>query len=869
MAPPLITTKLSLPPTRPVLVPRRQLITRLNAGIRGKLTLISAPAGYGKTTLAADWLREAGRAVTWLSLDEADNDPARFLRYFIAALQAIDPGAGKDTASLLQALEPPSQESLLTILLNDLTAISSPFILVMDDYHVINTLSIHQLASFIVEHQPAQMHLVLLTREDPPLSLPRLRARGQICEIRQADLRFTPHECAEFLEKVMGLKISKSEIAALERRTEGWIAGLQLAALSMQRQDDLGHFVQEFSGSNRYVLDYLAQEVFERQTEEIQDFLLKTSILDRLCASLCDAVAGRSGSQEIIEALEGANLFITPLDHSRTWYRYHRLFRDLLHNRLLAQDGSTLNGLHQRASAWYENHDLIPEAIEHALGGTDWQRALDLIHHVHGVLSKRGEVYTLMGWYSQIPDELILGDARTCLDYAWVLMLSSQFDRAGTYLTHAEGQAGGDLPLIGQIFSARAYLARAQGDHRRMVELSHQALALLPEDDLDSRCIVSVNLGIAYWHTGKMDAAEHALADVIETGTATGNLYAVSTASLFQGLVMAVRGKLRQAHDRFSTLVRQEGTPPFLRGLAYLYLSTLHYEWNDLEVSGKHLLEAMKIGERIRNDELFVVTWMMMARIHLAGGNLAAAGEALEKAYQKTLSGEISAPMLPRLAAARVLYAIAGEDPQAASHWAERLAEGSDWHSFHRFTNLTRAQYLLAQGKTGQAASYLEGCFEQASREGWVYAQIAIRALQSLASPQPEVAIEYLAEALKWAQPEGYLRTFADLGQGVEPLLQTGIRRRILPDYAAQIIAALKPGTGKPDLGQLRLVEPLNPRELEVLRLVAAGYSNQHIAHELVISTGTVKTHVHNICGKLAAGNRTEAAARARELGLV
>lgn len=875
MIPSLIQTKFGIPAPRPVLVPRRRLIERLNSGIQGKLTLISAPAGFGKTTLAAEWLRETHRAVTWLSLDEADNDPARFLSYFLAALQVIDGQAGKEARSLLQAPQPPSQDSLMTTLLNELTTISIPFVLAMDDFHVIETHSTHKLINFIVEHQPGQMHMVLLTREDPHLPLSRLRARGQITEIRQEDLRFTALESAEFLEKVMGLKISARDVDALERRTEGWITGLQLAAiamqspLSMQGQEDVQRFVQEFTGSNRYVLDYLAQEVLERQPREIQDFLLQTSILDRLCASLCDAITQRPGSQELLENLEQANLFIMPLDQSRIWYRYHRLFRDLLFNRLRAQDESALNALHTRASSWYEEHDLLPDAIQHTLAAEDWERALKLIHRASEALSKRGEIFTLLNWYREIPDQLILENAETCLAYSWILLLAGQFERAGVYLSHAEGHVRDDPSFLGQIVNAKAYLARSQGDYHRMVELSQQALALLPKEDLDSRCIVAINLGIAYWHSGKMDAADRALSEVFVAGQATGNLYAVSMAMVFQGMIMAVRGKLRAANDRFQTIIQQDETPPFLRGLAYLYLSVLHYEWNELEQSGKYLLEAIKIGERIRNDELLVVSWMMMARIHMAGGNLAAAGEVLDKAQQKAASGEASAPAVPRLAAARVQHAIACGDLEAASGWAERLADGYDWHSFYRFTNTTLAQYLLAQNKTREATSHLEGCFEQASQEGWVYGMIAIRALQTLAAAEPEAAFAYLKDALQWAQPEGYLRTFVDLGKGLEPSLQAAIRRQVMPDYAQKILSAMKSGAQKPILGQLSLVEPLNPRELEVLRLMAAGFTNPQIAGELFISTGTAKTHVHNICGKLGSRNRTEAAARARELGLV
>ncbi len=872
MIPSLIHTKFGIPPIWPAIVSRHRLIERLNAGIHRKLSLISAPAGYGKTTLAAEWLRGTQHSTTWLSLDEAENDPSRFLSYFLAALQLIDEQAGKETRSLLHTLEPPSLDSLVATLINELSAIPLSFILVLDDYQVILNLSIHKFINAVVEHQPRQMHLVLITREDPPLPLPRLRARGQVTEIRQADLRFATQECAELLENVAGLKISKSDISAMERRTEGWAAGLQLAALSMQGRDDIPRFVEEFTGSNRYVLDYLTQEVFERQSGVVQNFLLKTSILERLCASLCDAVIVHSGSQEMIEGLERANLFLIPLDQSRTWYRYHRLFRDLLHNRMRAQGVAGLNALHRRASTWYENHDLLPEAIQHALASLDWERTLRLFHSTCGAMINRGEVFTLLNWYSQIPDSMIRGNAETCLEYSWVLLLSGQFDHAGVYITLAEGFGVKDASFVGQLLNAQAYLARAKGDPRRMVALSQQALSVLPKQDLGARCIVSINLGIAYWHSGKMDAAERALAEVLETGKVTGNLYAIAIAAVFQAMILAVRGKLREAHERFQTIFRREDTPAFLREVVYLYLSILEYEWNHLEQSGKYLLEAFKISERIQNDELFISNWMMMARLHTASGNLPAAGDALEKAQQKAVEGEFSLPAMPRLAAARVQHAIACNDLATAANWAERMAEGSDWHPFYQFTNTTRALYLLSKHKPREASSHLEYCFERASQEGWGYGMIVIRVLQALAAAQqatPGTAVEYLKNALEWAQPEGYFRTFVDLGKEMETLFQSAIRQRIMPDYAEMILLAMRDNSQKSSIGMLTLVESIHPREHEVLRLMAAGQSNRQIAQQLVISIGTVKTHVHNICGKLGTRNRTEAVARAREIGLL
>jgi LuxR family maltose regulon positive regulatory protein len=865
----LISTKFVIPAWRPVLVARQRLVERLNAGTQGKLSLVSAPAGFGKTTLVVAWLRSVNQAVSWLSLDEADNDPARFLTYFLAALQVIDPSVGKDTVALLQEPQPPPPDLLATTLLNELTAISRPFILAIDDFHTIQTLSIQQLLNFIVDHQPGQMHLVLMTREDPPLPLARLRARGEMTEIRQDDLRFTLQECAEFLETVMGLKLSKSDLSALERRTEGWVTGLQLAAISMQGRDDLPRFVQEFTGSNRYVLDYLVQEVFEGLSGEIQDFLLETSILERLCGSLCDAVTERSGSQVTLEILEQANLFITPLDQSRTWYRYHRLFRDLLRNRLELQGDLVLKSLHQRASVWHETHDQLPEAIQHALSGKDWDKALKLIHNANLPFMNRGEIFTLMSWYGKLPEDLILGDREACADYAWPLMLSGQFEQAGSYLTHAEGNTSNEPALMGKIYTAQAYLARAQGDNRRMVALSQLARSFLPEDDQHSRSLVSMILGIAYWHSGKMEAAEQALVETIAAGEATGNLYAVSTAQVFQGMVMAVRGKLREASNCFGSILQQGGIPAFVRGLAYLYLSVIHYEWDELENSGNYLLKVIDIGERIRNDELLIFSWMVMARIHMASGNLPAAVEVLENAHKKVNSGNPPAHALPRMAAAQVQLAIVMDDLDSAARWSEHLVEDCDCPTFYRFTNTTRALLLLAQNNPEAAAQHLAGCFEQASREGWVYGMIAIRVLQALAAPTPEAAYVYLTDGLELGFPEGFIRTFIDLGKELEPLLQTAKRRGVVPEYTGKILAAMAEKAKPSVLGQLALVEPLSQRELEVLHLMAAGSTNRQIAEKLVISTGTAKVHVHNVCGKLGCRNRTEAATRAHELGLV
>jgi LuxR family transcriptional regulator, maltose regulon positive regulatory protein len=896
----LLQTKLHIPPLRSSFVPRPRLIDRLNVGLDGRLSLISAPAGYGKTTLVTEWLSsitsgpsppgkvEEVRAC-WLSLDEADNDPRRFLAYLIAAVQQIRPGFGDPIRAMLRSPQPPPAEMLLTALLNELAAVPVPFILVLDDYHVIHSLPIHQQLSFLLERQPSGMHLVLMTREDPLLPIPRLRARGQVLEIRQKDLCFTVQETADFLERAMGPGLSPENVAALEQRTEGWIAGLQLAALSMQGTDDPKGFIQDFTGSNRYVLDYLIEEVFKRQSAEVQVFLLKTSILERLCDSLCDSVirdplsgtsegkkgiltadhqAQLTGSQAILEYLDHSNLFIVPLDQSRTWYRYHHLFSELLRLRLHASPAYDEVSLHKRASHWFEAEGYLAEAIQHALAAGDWRRAGRLIQSISGDMLKRGETATLVSWYHSIPDDFLHSDPRLCLDYCWSLLLAGQFETAGPLLDLIEQAMQAEPVLLGQVAAAQAYLERARGNHQRMVEKSERALALLPKSDVNGRGLVAINLGLAYWHMGKMQAAEETLAEALEAGQATGNAYAVLTAIIFHGRVLAVHAQLKQAAGVFEKAIEQGGQIP-INCLAHLDLSLLHYEWNDLEASQRHLDQALVLCERSGNEEFQVASQMMQIRLCLAQGNFAGARKTLEKTLERVHSGKVPAPTAVRVVSAQVQVALAQGDLAAAGLMENQLPENSDTHPFYRYLGMAKAQLWLAQGRKEAAKAYLAALHTRAETGGWKYGRLAVRVLQSLAAERQDEALKFLGDALEMAQPENFIRTFVEAGDELVPYLQEAARRGIRPDSVGRILKVMGEKTGIKESGQSILVEPLSDREVEVLRLVTAGMSNREIAGKLVISPGTAKTHIHNLCGKLGVRNRTEAAMKAKELGLV
>ncbi|MBN1265623.1 MAG: tetratricopeptide repeat protein [Anaerolineales bacterium] len=750
----------------------------------------------------------------------------------------------------------------MTAVINDFYTKPDPLFLILDDYHVIQNAAVHSLITFLLDHMPFNLHLVITTREDPLLPVARLRARGQVLEIRQQDLRFTMDETGLFLKQVMGLAITADEISDLERRTEGWIAGLQLAALSLRTCKDVPSFVQALTGSSRFILDFLMEEVVERQPPNIREFLLKTSILDRLTASLCDTVLETSGSQELLQLLDQANLFVVPLDQNREWFRYHRLFSELLRFRLRAAYPELESGLHRRAGTWFEEQGYVEEAVHHVLEGEDWQSAGRLIQQATTDYLKLGEVHTVINWFEQLPWSLLQADPKLLFDYCWPLLLASRYDRVEPLLTQLEQMAGEFPAFLGEIYAAQAFLARGLNDPVRMVERSQRALQLLPESAAHSRGIVGFNLGLAYWHQGCMQKSEQVLTEALQAARKTENHYAALTAEIFLGRVYAVRGELQRAAEAFKHALQQGESIP-INALAYMDLAALQYEWNELDDCEKTLQQAVSLSKRGRNDEFLTGCLLLKSRLQIARGDFDSAEQTLQLAKALVRDTGIEGQMAARVEAARAYLLLSGGKP--TENCNAKLFDQADGHPFYRFLGLTAARCMPVE----RSAETLMQLSELAQERDWAYGLINVHLIRAVCAKNQQEGLAALSAALVLAEAERFIRSFVDTGEALLPLLRTAAGQNICPDYVKRILVAM---TGKDQAGRKALpdmVDPLSERELEVMSLVCAGLSNREIAEELVISTGTAKTHVHNICGKLGVRNRTEAAMKAREMGLV
>jgi LuxR family maltose regulon positive regulatory protein len=916
---PLLTTKLYFPAVRRELVPRPRLLARLAEGIAHPLTLIAAPAGFGKTTLVSEWhASEAGRnfPLAWLALDDDDNDPARFLTYVIAALATLKLGFGESILALLKSPQPAPAKLILTYFINEVNQFSAPFALVLDDYHLINASSIHEAMTSLLDHLPPLMRLIITTRADPPLPLARWRARRQLVEIRGDDLRFTSTETAAFLQQVMGLTLSPADIALLEWRTEGWVAGLQMAALSMQGRTDLTRFLNSFSGSHRFILDYLMDEALQQQAEGIQQFLLQTSLLYQLSGPLCDAVTERNDSQAVLEYLEQANLFLLPLDDERHWYRYHHLFAEALHHRLQHLHPEKESILHRRASLWHEHRGLMAEAIHHALNVPDHEQAARLVEQVGQELLMRSETVTLLKWLNALPEALIQTRPHLCLFHAWTLILNNQVAEAEQRL-QAASELEAEPAVLAQVAAIRTLIALFQGDVRRANELTGQAQMLLPADDPLLFGITTLNLALSYFINGNMEAAQQAFAEVAEISQKSGNVIITVILHCQIAETQMKQGRLRQPWATYQHALALATTPEGHQlpgaGQAHIGLAMVMYEWNNLEAASQHLAEGFRLSQQLGEMAAFD-GYIIQASLKQAQGDPGGALEAMEQAGQ--IIQKFSRWAYRNFAAHRVgLWLRQGELVPALRWTAEVLnlsATASDelreTYLLHEFEQLTLVRVFIAQASAElpselvilsepiQKALQLLGIlYPEAIKLDRGRSVIEILLLQALAHQAEgdlSQAMALLTQALTLTEPEDFIRLFVDEGAPMAQLLSQALNTGVMPAYTSQLLAAFdsKGSTtnfpkilqssevgqnpksynpAKSDKIQNSLAEPLSERELEILQLVAAGKSNEEIAQTLIIALGTVKKHINNIYGKLGVHSRTQALAQAKVLNLL
>jgi LuxR family maltose regulon positive regulatory protein len=839
--------------------------------------------------------------VAWLSLDENDHDLSRFLAYLVAALQTIAPKIGEATLGALQSSQPPPTDVLLTALLNDITTLSD-VVLVLDDYHAIESSPIDEALTFFVDHLPPQLRLIIASREDPPLPLARLRARGQLIELRAADLRFTAAEAADFLNQSMGLGLSTDDITALETRTEGWIAGLQLAALSMQGRSDTAGFIQAFTGSHRFVLDYLMEEVLQRQPAGVRHFLQQTSILDRLCSSLCDSVTERADGRSMLETLERGNLFVVPLDDQRRWYRYHHLFADVLQARLIEEQSDRVSDLHRRASAWYEQNDLPAEAIQHALFAKDFDRAANLIERVWLAMDLSYQSATWLNWAKQLPADLIRVHPVLCLGYAWALLNGGELEASESHLRDAElwlepsDELAAQMIVVDEaefralpasIASARAYRALALGDIAGTIEYARQALALATEDDQLRRTQATSLLGIAEFASGDLQAAEQYLLDFQAMMWQANDLANAIGITFVLANIQLAQGRLREvvsAYQHSLQLALNRGMPFFL-GVSDLYrgLSEVLCEQGQLEAATQYLQTAQQLGERGSLTGWPQRLSVAQARMKEVQGDLVNALALLDEAERQYVRNPL--PDRPIAALKARLWIRQGKLTEALSWVREQNLSADDDLSYLReFDHLTLARVFIAEYKTDRADDALRAALkllqrllqadEEGSRTGSVIEILILQALAHQAQGDLPRALASLERALTLAEPQGYLQVFIDEGPPMAELL-TGMkvegRTAKQEDYIHKLLAAF--GTQRevqPSALSLQpLTEPLSERELEVLRLLGTELSGPEIARKLSVSLNTVRTHTKNIYSKLGANNRRAAIRRAEELDLL
>jgi LuxR family maltose regulon positive regulatory protein len=912
----LIATKFHIPQVRKELVARKRLVDLLNNGSDSKLTLVSAPAGYGKTTLVSRWVRNLELTgnkirnpdeIAWLSLDEGDNDLERFLAYFITAINQAMKGNGNiggGALQMLQSSQPPPMETILTSLVNDVVGVPNKIIVILDDYHNLDSQSVDDALVFFFKRMPLQMRLVIITRNDPKIPLGRMRAQSQLNEIRARDLRFTREEAGEFLNHVMGLDLSGEEVEALEARTEGWIAGLQLAAISMHGYENTGNFIRSFTGSHRIILDYLIEEVLEQQPRHIQDFLLNTSILNRLTSSLCKAVTGDMRSQETLEYLEHANLFIISLDDEHHWYRYHQLFTDLLRKRLRQMHSADIPDLHLRAEEWFEKNGFADEAIEHALRRKDYIRAADLIDKYVDDIWQYGGRVRLGLWLDELPDEVIAQKPHLFILHAGDLIIGGHIEEAERHLKYAEEVlvpednsapdivAGGEgrsgdadqRKLRGRIAAMRAHLVSYKGDVQKAIQFGQRALENLPESDSTWRASAYDSIGTAYASIGNVPSAYQARLKALEECKVAGNSYMILFASL--RLVVTIRdmGRMQEAIEicqQQLKIANQSGlSKTALVGWLFTLWGEMCAEKNDLDEALRMVNKGVRLTRQGQDVSLLGSSYMCKIRVLFSKGDLDQFRNFIEEVNQFTLQKGLSAWITNQIAAWQARMWLLEDNLSLALQWAKacNLDVDGELDPIHDFDYAVYARLLIAQGQTDRASRLLQRLFEAAEAGGRISKMIELLILQSLAfftAGDRAAALSTLERAMVLAEPGGFIRIFVDEGPEMSKLLYEAAIAGIAPGSVRRLLDAFTAdevehsSLSKDQTTQGGLIEPLSEREIEVLQRIAEGLTNKEIANRLYLSQNTVKVHLRNIYGKLGVTNRTQAVARARVLGIL
>jgi ATP/maltotriose-dependent transcriptional regulator MalT len=899
---PLLRTKLFIPPIHAKQVARPGLIERMNDRLDKTLILVSAPAGFGKTTLLTEWVVQAGLPVAWLSLDAGDNDPHRFISYLISALSGALPDLKTSASLLLQSPQPIPLQTILATLINDLIEQSAPFAVVLDDYQFIESQAVNEIVAYVLDNHLPHMSLVIATRSDPTLPLARLRGRDQLVEIRTDDLRFTQQETVEFLNQVMGLDLTAEDIAALESRTEGWIVGLQMAAiamqsrLSLQGRQDVSDFIQSFSGSHHYILEYLGEEVLNRQSDDIQTFLLHTAILERLCGSLCDAVTGQSSnSREKLERLDKANLFLIPLDEEHHWYRYHHLFADLLRARLQQSLGiQAVALLHLRAAEWYEQNGLTYEAIHHASLTSNNELVERLIEKNYMEMVNRGEFSSVRFWTGKLSKELVYKRPWLCIYEALSHSWFGELDEADVLLEQAEKHilsevtASDTQSMLGHLAYTKSRVTAMRGDIDRAIEFSHAARESIPASNLALQLGIGITLGYEYFLDGNFANASQILIETIRSGITAGAINNTVAAYCVLARLYAIQGLLNKSYELYHKAAQfiHEAGGRHLGAISVVEvgMADVLCEWNDLEAALSHMTQAMTFIPLWSKADDIALAYIILSRIHQAQGNPIAALEAIKKGIQLIRTCGVFSEAHDAVWTAQVKLWLTQDDSLAVSRWSASLEKGISSGDPLRFecelARITLARVYVAQKKPDEAIRLLSCLEESAAASGRTGRLIEILVLKALALRrlgETAQALAVLAKSLALAEQEGYIRIFVDEGNSMEELLQIYSKRvgDSLKAYVDKLLNAFKIPAGKPAHLSTSptqpglLIEPLTGREAEVLCLLAAGLSNQEIAERLVLSEGTIKTHTHNLYSKLGVQSRTRAIARAKALNLI